>query len=103
MATEKERELMRDIMDLALDVTLSDVPVSVGAHYIGHIHAFEIDVHKESPLERLNQCAEWVNLSAKDDIWSEKQSIEGLKLLLIQVKKHHKDYDADGIRLEVAK
>ena len=103
MATEKERELMREIIDLALDVTLSDAPISIGAHYIGHIHAFEIDVHKESPLERLNECAEWVNLSAKDDIWSEKQSIEGLKLLLTQVKKHHKDYDADGIRLEVAK
>lgn len=103
MATEKERELMREIMDLALDVTLSDAIISIGAHYIGHIHAFEIDIHKEDPLERLNECAEWVNLSAKDDIWSEKQSIEGLELLLTQVKKYHKDYDADGIRLEVAK
>lgn len=103
MATEKERELMREIMDLALDVTVSDAPISIGAHYIGHIHAFEIDIHKESPLERLNECAEWVNLSSKDDIWSEKQSIEGLELLLTQVKKYHKDYDADGIRLEVAK
>ena len=103
MATEKERELMREIMYLALDVTLSDSPISIGAHYIGHIHAFEIDIHKEDTLERLNKCAEWVNLSAKDDIWSEKQSIEGLELLLNQVKKYHKDYDADGIRLEVAK
>lgn len=103
MATEKERELMREIMDLALDVTLSDSPVSIGAHYIGHIHAFEIDIHKEDQLERLNECAEWVNLSAKYDIWSEKQSIEGLELLLTQVKKYHKDYDADGIRLEVEK
>ena len=103
MATEKERELMREIMDLAIDVTLSDEPISIGAHYIGHIHAFEIDIHKESPLERLNECAEWINLSAKDDIWSEKQSIARLELLLTQVKKYHKDYDADGIRLEVAK
>lgn len=103
MATEKERELMREIMDLAIDVTLSDEPISIGARYIGHIHAFEIDIHKEDPLDRLNEYAEWVNLSAKDDIWSEKQSIEGLKLLLTQVKKYHKGYDAYGIRMEVAK
>jgi len=43
MATEKERELMREIMYLALDVTLSDSPISIGAKYIGHIHAFEIE------------------------------------------------------------
>ena len=103
MATEKERELMREIMDLALDVTLSDSSIAIGASYIGHIHTFQIDMHLTDPLKRLNKCADWVHLSGKDDVWDEQQSIEGLELLLARVKKHHKDYDADGIRLEVEK
>lgn len=103
MAAEKERELMREIMDLAIDVTLSDSPISIGAKYIGHIHAFEIEIHKESPLVRLNECGEWVSLSGRLDIWSEDQSIENLEIMLSEVKKYHKDYDADGIRMDVAK
>ena len=103
MATEKERELMREIMDLAMDVTVSDSPISVGANYIGHIHAFQIDIYISEPLKRLNKWSDWVNISGKDEIWCEHQSIEGLELLLVEVKKYHKDYDADGIRLEVAK
>ena len=103
MATEKERELMREIMDLAIDVTLSDAPISIGAHYIGHIHAFQIDIYISDPLKRLNKWSDWVNISGKDEIWDEQQSIEGLEFLLAEVKKYHKDYDDDGIRLEVAK
>ena len=103
MATEKERELMREIMDLALDVTLSDSPIAIGASYMGHIHAFQIEVYISETLKRLNKCYDWVNISGKDEIWDEQQSIEGLELLLAEVKKHHKDYDADGIRLEVEK
>lgn len=103
MATEKERELMREIMDLALDVTLSDSPISIGSNYIGHIHAFQIDIYISEPLKRLNKCSDWVHISGKDEIWGEQQSIEGLELLLAEVKKYHKDCDADGIRLEVAK
>lgn len=103
MAAEKERELMREIMDLALDVTLSDSPIAIGAHYMGHIHAFQIEIYISETLKRLNKCSEWVHVSGKDEIWDEQQSIEGLELLLAEVKKHHKDYDADGIRLELAK
>lgn len=98
MATEKERELMREIMDLALDVTVSDAPISIGASYIGHIHTFQIDMYLTDPLERLNKCADWVHLSGKDEVWDEQQSIEGLELLLDCVKKHHKDYDAAGLK-----
>lgn len=100
MATEKERELMREIMDLALDI--GDGEYNVEVDYNGFIHGFSIRIAKKGASDWVFY-GESVYLSGRLDIWGEQQSVKLLTKYLDEVKKHHKDYDVDGIRMEVVR
>lgn len=100
MATEKERELMREIMDLALDI--GDGEYNVAIDYSGHIHGFAVRIAKKGSND-WTFYGDTIYLSGRTDIWGEQQSVKLLTKYLDEVKKYHKDYDTDGIRLEVAK
>lgn len=97
MATEKERKLMGEIMNLAVDVTLSGGLYTVAANYIAHIHAFEIRVMKG--VSQVNKSADWAHLSGLHDIWTAKESVARLEQMLAEVKTYHPQYDADGVKL----
>jgi len=97
MATEKERKLMGEIMNLAVDVTLAGGLYTIAASYIAHIHAFEIRVMKG--VSQVNKSAEWAHLSGRHDIWTAKESIERLEQMLTEVKQYHPAFDADGVKL----
>ena len=100
MATEKERELMREIMDLALDIGAGDHSVDVD--YSGHVHSFDVRISKKGD-DGYIWHADTVYLSGRNGVFTEKKSIGDLFHILLEVRKHHKDYDADGIRLEVVR
>ena len=97
MATEKERKLMGEIMNLAVDVTLAGGLYTIAASYIAHIHAFEIRVMKG--VSQVNKSAEWAHLSGLHDIWTAKDSIDRLEQMLAEVKQYHPAFDADGVKL----
>ena len=97
MTTQKERELMCEIMNLAIDVTLAGGLYTVAASYIAHIHAFEIRVMKG--ISQVNGSSEWAHLSGRHDIWTAKDSIDRLEQMLTEVKTYHPQYDADGVKL----
>lgn len=96
MATEKERKLIREITDLALDIGAGDYDVSID--YSGHVHSFCVRV-------ALRGSSDWVYysdsayLSGRKDIWTEKASLPLLNEMLAQVKAFHPQYDADGVEL----
>ena len=100
MATEKERELMREIIDLAFEVNNQqqeiNCSVDVRAHGIElRIHASDVD-------------GSWIYYPVSpayfsDDIFTEEKYETTCKEFMLELRKHHKDYDAEGIRLEVAK
>jgi len=98
MATVKERKLIREITDLALDVNLQGGEYTITADYMGHIHAFDIRI-LNSKLIQQNENCEWAYLSGKSKLWDEAQSLARLETMLAQVKKHHKSFDADGVKL----
>lgn len=97
MATEKERKLMCEIMNLAVDVTLAGGLYTIGTNYIAHIHAFDIRVLKG--IEQVNKNTQWAHLSGRHDIWTAKDSIERLEQMLTEVKQYHPAFDADGVKL----
>lgn len=98
MATVKERELMSEIMNLALDVNLAQGEYTITANYIGHIHAFEVRILSKD-LELQADCKEWAHLSGKESIWGEKLSLGVLSHMLHTVKQYHPQFDADGVKL----
>lgn len=99
MATEKERKLIREITDLALDVNTSGGEYTIAANYIGHIHAFEIRVMDKN-LNVQGDPYEWAHLSGGEtELWDEDQAIEALTAQLNTVKKYHPAFDADGVKL----
>jgi len=97
MATVKERKLMSEITNLALDVTLAGGEHTIVASYIGHIHAFEMRVLRG--ITQINKSAEWAHLSGRHDIWTVKDSVERLEQMLTEVKQYHPQFDADGVKL----
>lgn len=98
MATEKERKLIREITDLALDVNLAQDEYTIATAYIGHIHAFELRI-LDGDLIVQNDSVDWAHLSCKDFVWTEAQSVEQLSAMLYTVKTYHPQYDADGVEL----
>jgi len=97
VATEKERKLMSEITNLAVDVTVSGGPYTIVSSYIGHIHAFEMRVLQG--ITQVNENAEWAHLSGRHDLWSADNSIERLEQMLAEVKQYHPAFDADGVKL----
>jgi hypothetical protein len=97
MATVKERKLMSEITNLALDVTLAGGEYTIVSSYIGHIHAFEMRVLRG--ITQVNESAEWAHLSGRHDIWTVKDSVERLEQMLAEVKTYHPQFDADGVKL----
>lgn len=98
MTTKKERDLIAEIVDLALDVNISGGEYTIAANYIGHIHAFEIRI-TDSKLAFHKDSGEWAHLSGKDDIWDEANSLDRLSQMLHTVKQYHPAFDADGVKL----
>lgn len=100
MATEKERELMREIMDMALDI--NDNQEEVNCSIDIRVHGFALRI-----LDR-HGTMEWIYYPTSpayfsDEIFTEDKYWETCKEFMSELKKYHKDYDDDGIRLEVAK
>ena len=98
MATEKERKLMCEIMNLSVDVNLTGGEYTINAEYLGHIHAFDISI-RDSKLALQNESCQWACLSGKSDLWDEAQSVNRLEQMLTEVKQYHPQFDADGVKL----
>lgn len=97
MTTQKERELMCEIMNLAIDVTLAGGLHAIETSYIAHIHAFDMRVLKG--IVQVNKNAQWAHLSGRHDLWSAEESIARLEQMLTEVKTYHPAFDADGVKL----
>lgn len=99
MATKKERKLISEITNLALDVNTSGGEYTIATNYIGHVHVFELRVLDKNLVvhgEPLN----WAHLSGGEEtIWGEEQAIEALSAQLHTVKQYHPAFDADGVKL----
>jgi len=96
MATVKERELIREITDLALDIGAGDYDVCVD--YSGHIHAISVRI----ALRGSSDCVYYgdqIYLSGRKEIWSADRAIAELEDALTEVKKYHPQFDADGVKL----
>lgn len=96
MTTQKERELIAEIMSLALDIGAGEY--SVGVDYSGHIHALHVRVAKKSASDWV-YYSDAIYLSGRIEIWGPKQAVEALEEALTEIKKYHPQYDADGVRL----
>ena len=96
MATEKEKALVKEITDLAMDIGAGDYNVCVDYH--GHVHGVDARISLKGSSDWV-YYSDTVYLSGRTDIWTEKTSIPQLKKMLAQVKKHHKSFDADGVKL----
>lgn len=96
MATEKERELIREITDLALDIGAGDYDVS--ADYSGHVHALSVRISLRGSSDYV-YYGDQIYLSGRKDIWSAERAIEGLNESLSEIKKYHPAFDADGVKL----
>lgn len=99
MATVKERKLIREITDLALDVNMMHGEYTIATSYIGHIHAFEVRV-LDKDLNVQGDPYQWAHLSGGEtELWDDKQAIESLQAQLHIVKTYHPQFDADGVKL----
>jgi hypothetical protein len=96
MATVKEKALVAEITDLAMEMGDGDYNVCVDYH--GHIHAVDVRIALRGSSDWV-YYAETCYLSGRRDVFTEKKSIPELKKMLAQVKKHHKSFDADGVKL----
>lgn len=96
MTTKKERELIAEIMELAIDIGAGDYSVDV--NYSGHIHAIHVNIAKKES-SGYTYYGDAIYLSGRKDIWTAKRAISGLEEALKEVKKHHPQYDAEGVKL----
>lgn len=99
MATEKEREIVREVVDFVMD--LNDSNKSINAHV--EIRDYSVCVHiskyGESGFLYFAELPAYFESGSFTFERFESQCEEFLK----ELRKHHKDYDADGIRLEMEK
>jgi hypothetical protein len=100
MTTKKERELIAEITNLAIDVNIAGNGYAIGTNYIGHVHAFEVRILRDDDLSVMNDPYEWAHLSGGETgLWDEHQAVERLESMLQMVKTYHPQYDADGVKL----
>ena len=100
MATEKERELMREIIDLAFEV--NDQQQEINCSVDIRAHGIELRIHSS------DTDGSWIYYPVSpayfsDDIFTEEKYEDTCNKFMLELRKDHNDYDADGIRLEVAK
>ena len=100
MATEKERELMREIVDLAFEV--NDQQQEINCSVDIRAHGIELRIHAS------DTDGSWIYYPVSpayfsDDIFTEEKYEAACEEFRLELQKHHKDYDADGIRLDVVK
>lgn len=96
MATEKEKALVKEITNLAMEIGAGDFSVDVD--YSGHVHALYINISKEGDYGYIHY-GEAIYLSGRKDIWGHEQAIAALEEALAEIKKYHPAFDADGVKL----
>lgn len=96
MTTQKERELIAEITSLALDIGSGEYAVCVEYH--GFVHAADIRIAKKGASDWV-YYSDAIYLSGRTEIWGHQSAIEALEEALIEVKKYHPQYDADGVKL----
>jgi hypothetical protein len=96
MATEKEKALVGEITNLAMEMGAGDYNTCVDYH--GHVHGVDVRIALKGSSDWV-YYSDTVYLSGRTATWTEKTSVPQLKAMLKQVKKHHPQYDADGVRV----
>lgn len=96
MATEKERKLIQEITELALDIGAGDYDVCVD--YSGHVHGISVRISLRGSLDYV-YYGDQIYLSGRKDIWTADRAIAELEEALTEIKKYHPQYDADGVKL----
>jgi len=96
VATEKERKLIQEITELALDIGAGDYDVCVD--YSGHIHALSVRIALRGSSDWV-YYGEQIYLSGRKDIWTTDRAIAELNEALTEIKKYHPAFDADGVKL----
>lgn len=95
MATVKEKALVRELVDLAMEI--NDAGVVSCSVDVKH-HGVEMRI---SPIPFNN---EWLYYSYdpayfKTDIFTEERFTNCINNYMAEAKKHHPQYDADGVKL----
>lgn len=96
MATVKEKALVSEITQLAMDNGAGEYNVCVDYH--GHIHGVDVRIAEKGSSDWVYYSGT-VYLSGRTPIWTEKDSLPKLKAMLAKVKQFHKSFDADGVKL----
>lgn len=99
MATEKEREIVREIVDFVMDLNDSNKSIKAQVEIRDYSVCVHISKYGESGFLYFAEHPAYFESGSFTFERFESQCEEFLK----ELRKHHKDYDADGIRLEVAK
>jgi hypothetical protein len=96
MATVKERKLIREITDLALDIGAGGYDVCVD--YAGHVHALSVRIALRGSSDYV-YYGDQIYLSGRKEIWRADHAISGLEEALKEIKQYHPQFDADGVKL----
>ena len=96
MATVKERKLIREITDLALDIGAGDYDVCVD--YAGHVHGLSVRIALRGSSDYV-YYGDQIYLSGRREVFSSARAIASLEEALTEIKKHHPQFDADGVKL----
>ena len=96
MATVKEKALVAEITELAMEIGAGDYNVAVEYH--GHIHGVDVRISKKGESGWV-YYADTVYLSGRTDIWPADEAIFALNGMLAAVKQYHPQFDADGVKL----
>jgi len=96
MATEKEKALIQEITDLAME--MGDGDYNVCCDYHGHIHAFDARIALKGSSDWV-YYGDTVYLSGRKEIWTAGDAVRALNEILATVKQYHPAFDADGVKL----
>lgn len=97
MATEKERALVSEIVDLATDINVvGEIDVSVDLRQSG--------IHVRMSPKSFDEATEWVYYPERSayfssDIFTEENFEYVASTYILELKKHHPAFDADGVKL----
>lgn len=97
MATEKERNLTNEIVSLAMDV-------SEAGNVSAHVDVSSTSVQVRLSAQPFNAENAWVYYPDRaayfsNDIFTESDFEYVAGTYIAELKKHHPQYDADGVRL----